>query len=153
MSVVARLKDLSITLPALPPPAGNYVGWVRAGDLIFTSGQLPLVNGAITVSGILGVDVSLEEGYAAARTAAINLLAQLFAALDGDLDRVARVVKVTGFVASAPDFTDQPKVINGASDLIAAVFGDAGKHARAAVGCSALPLGAAVEVEAIIQVR
>lgn len=148
--IEARLKELGITLPQAAAPAANYVPFVTSGHLLFISGQLPMEDGKVAVSGTLGTDVMLENGQRAARLCAINILAQANTAL-GDLDRVRRVVRLGGFVASANGFTDQPKVVNGASDLMVEVFGDAGRHARAAVGVNVLPLGAAVEVEAIIE--
>jgi enamine deaminase RidA (YjgF/YER057c/UK114 family) len=144
------LADLGIVLPQAAAPAANYVPFVISGNLLFVSGQLPMENGKIAVSGPLGGGVSLEDGQKAARLCAINIIAQAKAAL-GDLDRVRRIVRLGGFVASANGFTDQPKVVNGASDLMVAVFGDAGRHARAAVGVNVLPLGAAVEIEAVIE--
>ena len=146
-----RLQQLGVTLPAPATPVAAYVPTVRSGDLVYVSGQVPLVDGTPSQLGHLGDDVGLEDGRAAARTCAINLLAALKAEL-GELSRVARVVKVTGFVASAPGFTDQPKVVNAASELFGEAFGDAGRHARAAVGVAALPLGVPVEVEAIVEV-
>jgi enamine deaminase RidA (YjgF/YER057c/UK114 family) len=148
-----RLKGLGIHLPKPAKPVANYVGWVRSGSLVFVSGQLPVVDGKVTVVGLLGRDVALEDGQKAARACAINIIAQVNDATDGDLSRVARIVKLTGFVAGTPEFTDHPKVVNGASDLMAEVFGDRGKHARAAVGVSALPLNAAVEVEAVVELE
>jgi enamine deaminase RidA (YjgF/YER057c/UK114 family) len=147
----ARLREQAITLPTPAAPAANYVAFAIAGDLLTISGQLPLENGALAVKGKLGGGVSLEEGQLAARLCAVNILAQAQAAL-GDLGRIRRCVRLGGFVASTPDFTDQHKVVNGASDLIAAILGEAGKHARAAVGVAALPLDAAVEVEALFQI-
>ena len=149
--VEARMQEQGIWLPTAAAPAGNYVPAVEAGGLLFVSGQLPIVDGAVQYTGRLGEGVSLEDGQEAARLCALNLIAQAKAAI-GDLDRVTRVVKLVGFVASTPDFTDQPKVINGASDLMAAVFDDKGRHARAAVGVASLPLGVAVEVEAVFAV-
>ena len=148
-----RLKELGITLPKPAKPVANYVGFVRTGNLIYVSGQVPVADGKVIVTGFLGRDVSIEDGARAARQCAINIIAQLNEAVDGDLTRIARIVKLTGFVACVPEFTDQPKVINGASDLFGEVFGDRGKHARAAVGVAALPLNAAVEVEAIAEVE
>lgn len=148
MSMTSRLADLGIVLPAAQAPVASYVPAVIEGNLVFISGQLP-VSGDQMVTGHLGGSVSLEEGKQAAQLCALNILAQLSAALDGDLDRVARCVKLGGFVACTPEFTDHPQVINGASDLMLQVMGDAGKHARAAVGVPSLPRGAAVEVEAV----
>jgi enamine deaminase RidA (YjgF/YER057c/UK114 family) len=151
MSIQARLEELGIELPAAAAPVAAYVPVVTTGNLAHVSGQLPFVAGAL-VTGRLGEDVSLEEGTAAARACGLMILAQLEAAL-GSLERVARIVKLGAFVNSAPHFTDQPKVANGASELMAEVFGEAGKHARSAVGVAVLPLGAAVEVDAIVEVR
>jgi len=145
-----KLKSLGITLPQAAAPAANYVPWVISGSQVFVSGQLPMEDGKIAVAGRLGDSVSLEDGQRAARLCAINILAQVQAAL-GDLDRVTRIVRLGGFVASADNFTDQPKVVNGASDLMVDVFGDKGRHARAAVGVNTLPLGVAVEIDAIIE--
>jgi enamine deaminase RidA (YjgF/YER057c/UK114 family) len=147
----ARLKELGIVLPKAAAPAANYVPFVRTGNLVFVSGQLPFENGELKHKGIVGSNVSVEDAVKAARLCALNLIAQLHAAV-GDLDRVARVVKLTGFVASTPTFTEQPRVVNGASDLMVEVFGDLGKHARAAVGVAALPLGVAVEVDGMFEV-
>jgi enamine deaminase RidA (YjgF/YER057c/UK114 family) len=151
MSIDARLAELGIALPQPAAPVAAYVPTVEIGRLLHISGQLPFVDGAL-VTGRLGEDVSLEEGNAAARACGLMLLAQAKAAL-GSLDRVERVVKLGGFVNSTGDFTDQPKVVNGASELMVEVFGDRGKHARSAVGVPALPLGAAVEVDAILAIR
>ncbi|HEY8604973.1 RidA family protein [Tsuneonella suprasediminis] len=151
MSYEARLTELGIDLPVAAAPVASYVAVVVANGMAHVSGQLPFVDGEL-VKGRLGEDVSVEDGAAAARACGLMILAQLKAAL-GSLDRVERVVKLGAFVNSTGDFTDQPKVANGASDLMAEVFGDAGKHARAAVGVPALPLGAAVEVDAIVAVR
>ena len=151
MDVHQTLKDLHIELPEAPAPAANYVPFVRTGNLIFVSGQIAMdANGL--VRGKLGENMSLEDGQKAARLCALNLLAQLNAACGGDLNRVTRIVKLTGFVNSTPDFSQHPQVVNGASDLFAELFGDAGKHARAAVGSSSLPMGVAVEVEGIFEV-
>jgi enamine deaminase RidA (YjgF/YER057c/UK114 family) len=146
-----RLQQLGVDLPAPAAPVAAYVPTVRTGDLVYVSGQVPLVDGTPGKLGRLGDDVGLEDGRAAARTCAINVLAALKAEL-GELSRVRRVVKVTGFVASAPGFTDMPKVVNAASELLGETFGDAGRHARSAVGVAALPLGVPVEVEAIVEV-
>ncbi len=147
-----RLAELGITLPDAPAPAANYVPYVVVGDMVHVSGQISMDGGEL-IRGRLGEDMDIEAGAAAARVCAINLIAQLRNACDGDLDRVVRVVRLGGFVNSAPDFTDQPKVINGASDLMVEVFGEAGRHARAAVGVAALPLGVAVEIEGLFQIR
>jgi enamine deaminase RidA (YjgF/YER057c/UK114 family) len=151
MSIRARLEELGIELPAAAAPVAAYVPVVTTGNLAHVSGQLPFVDGAL-VTGRLGEDVSLEEGTAAARACGLMILAQLEAAL-GSLDRVARIVKLGAFVNSAQHFTDQPKVANGASELMTEVFGEAGKHSRSAVGVPVLPLGAAVEVDAIVEVQ
>lgn len=151
-SIETRLAELGIVLPAPAPVAGNYVPWVVTRGLVFVSGQLPLVDGVLRYQGRLGEDKGLEEGYQAARLCGLNLLGQLRAACGGSLDRVARVVRLGGFVTCAADFTQHPKVINGASDLMAEVFGEAGRHARAAVGCPSLPLGALVEVDGVFEI-
>ena len=150
-TINARLKDLSITLPPATAPVANYVPVVRSGNLLFVSGKICLADGEPVV-GKLGNDVSVEDGAAAARLCGLAIIAQVQKALDGDLDRVKQIVKLTGFVNSTGDFADQPKVINGASDLMVEVFGDKGRHARAAVSAAALPLGVAVEIEAIVEV-
>lgn len=146
------LADLGITLPDAPAPAANYVPFVQSGNLVFVSGQVSMdANGL--VRGKLGENMSVEDAQKAARLCALNLLAQVSAACNGDLNRVTRVVKLTGFVNATPDFNQHPQVVNGASDLMAEVFGDAGRHARAAVGSSSLPLGVAVEVEGIFEIN
>jgi enamine deaminase RidA (YjgF/YER057c/UK114 family) len=150
--VDARLAELGLELPDAPAPAANYVPFVQAGDLVFVSGQISQSKEGL-IKGRLGADMDVAAGAAAARRCGLSILAQVRAACGGDLDRVVRVVKLTGFVNSTGDFTDQPKVINGCSDLMVEVFGDAGRHARAAVSAPALPLGVAVEIEAIVQVR
>jgi enamine deaminase RidA (YjgF/YER057c/UK114 family) len=146
-----RLQELGVSLPAPAVPVAAYVPCVRTGSLVYVSGQVPVLDGKPSHLGHLGDDVDLEDGRAAARTCAVNVLAALKAEL-GELSRVRRVVKVTGFLASTPDFTDHPKVINAASELFGDAFGDAGRHARAAIGVAALPLGVPVEVEAIVEV-
>lgn len=151
MSIEARLEELGITLPAAAAPVASYVPVVIHGNTAYVSGQVSFVDGEL-FKGRLGEDVSLEDGIKAARGCGLMILAQLHAAL-GSLDRVERVVKLGGFVNSTPDFTDQPKVVNGASDLMLEVFGDAGRHARAAVGVPSLPLGVAVEVDAIVALK
>lgn len=148
----ARLKELNITLPEAPTPAANYVPFVRSGNLLFIAGQIPMEGGKPQFIGKLGREFKIEDGQKAARLCALNVIAQARAALGGDLDKVKRCVRVGGFVNSMPDFGDHPQVINGASDVIVQIFGDAGKHARAAVGVAALPRGVATEVEAIFEV-
>lgn len=153
MSLDARLAELGITLPDAPAPAANYVPYVVTGNLIFISGQLPLVDGALTMTGKVGADISVADAAAQARICGINILAQAKAACGGDLSKIARIVKLGGFVACADDFTSHPEVINGASDLMADIFGDDGQHARFAVGTNALPRGTCVEIEAIIELK
>ncbi|MFQ5972259.1 MAG: RidA family protein [Alphaproteobacteria bacterium] len=150
--IEARLAELGITLPEPAAPAANYVPWVLSGNMVYVSGQLPIVDGKPGFLGRLGDDLDIAQGVEAARICGLNIIAQLRAALEGDLDRVVRCVKLGGFVQCAPTFTQQPSVINGASDLMVEVFGDAGRHARYAVGTVSLPLGVAVEVEAIFEV-
>ena len=152
MSLTARLADLGITLPDAPAPAANYVPFVVTGDTVYVSGQIS--NGPDgLITGRLGADMDVDAGAAAARSCALSLLAQVRAACDGDLDRLKRVVKLTGFVNSTADFTDQPKVINGASDFMVEALGDAGRHARSAVSAASLPLGVAVEIEGIFEIE
>ena len=148
----ARLQELGLELPDVPEPAGAYVPATRAGNLIFTAGQLPLEAGELLTTGKVGDAVSEEEAYRAARLCALNALAAA-ATEAGGLDRIHRVVKVTGFVASAPGFNAQPQVLNGASDLIGQIFGEAGLHARSAVGVEELPLDAPVEVEIVAELE
>ncbi len=151
MNVIAdRLVELGLTLPTLAKPAGAYVPAVVTGNLVYTAGQLPWVDGALPATGKVGAEVSADEAHQLARHCALNALAALEGAL-GSLDRVTRIVKVVGFVASAPDFTGQPGVMNGASELLGEVFGDAGRHARSAVGVAVLPLDAPVEVELVAE--
>ena len=152
MTVAARLTELGITLPEPAKAVANYVGWVRTGNLVHISGQLSN-DASGGVKGTVGADVSLEQAQAAARLCGVNLLAQLNEAVGGDLEKVVRVVKLGGFVQAAGDFTAIPGVINGCSDLMVEVFGDKGRHARAAVGVYKLPLGFAVEVDAVIEVQ
>ncbi|MDH5749902.1 MAG: RidA family protein, partial [Rhodospirillales bacterium] len=147
-----RLKELGIELPQAAVPVASYIPFVISGNLVFVSGQLPFRDGEVAYSGKVGGGISLEDGQAAARLCGLNLIAQVRNACGGNLDRVTRVVRLGGFVNCAPDFTDQPQVINGASDLMMEVFGEAGKHARAAVGAPSLPRGAAVEVEGVFEV-
>ncbi len=146
-SISTRLKQMGIELPEPPKPVASYVGFVQHRDMVIVSGQLPLVDGALVTTGLLGDSVSIEEGAEAARICGINLLAQVKMACGGEIDRVVRCLRLGGFVASTPHFTDHPKVINGASDFMGEALGDKGVHARAAVGVAALPLNACVEVE------
>ena len=150
-TIEKRLADLGVTLPAAAAPAANYVPFAKSGNLLFTAGQLPLKDGTLQVAGLLGRDVDTAAGREGAKLCAINILAQAKAAL-GDLEKIVRVVKITAFVASTPDFTEQHLVANGASDFLVAALGERGKHARSAVGMASLPLNAAVEVEAIIEI-
>lgn len=150
MNPEQRLGELGLELPPVAPPAGAYVPAVRSGAYVHTSGQLPLVDGKLVATGKVGAEVSAEQAKELARTCALNALAAVRAEV-GDLGRVRRVVKVLGFVASAPDFTGQPGVVNGASELLGEVFGDAGRHARSAVGVAVLPLDAPVEVELLVE--
>ncbi|GGH33568.1 Enamine deaminase RidA, house cleaning of reactive enamine intermediates, YjgF/YER057c/UK114 family [Cribrihabitans marinus] len=152
MSIEARLESLGVTLPDAPAPAANYVPFVVVGPLVHVSGQISSDESGL-ITGKLGDTMDVAAGAAAARRCAISLLAQVRAACDGDLDRLARVVKLTGFVNSTAEFTDQPKVINGASDFLVEALGDAGRHARSAVSAASLPLGVAVEIEGIFEIR
>ena len=152
MSFEARLTQLGITLPPAPKPVATYIPAVRAGDLLFLSGTGPFKDGAIVYAGKLGKDLTVEQGYEAARLTLLNALAMVRQEL-GTLDRVTRIVRLTGHVASADGFTHQPAVINGASDLLVQIFGDAGRHARLALGAAELPLNMAIELELILQVK
>lgn len=148
--IEARLSELGVTLPDAPAPAANYVPWVISGKTVYISGQISQNAGGL-IKGKLGADLTVEQGAEAAKACAISILAQLKAATGGEIDRMARLVKLVGFVNSTADFTDQPKVINGASDFLVAALGDAGRHARSAVSAASLPLGVAVEIEAIFE--
>jgi enamine deaminase RidA (YjgF/YER057c/UK114 family) len=152
MSIADRLKELGITLPAPPKPVAAYVPAVRTGNLLFISGQLPSEDGKVKYTGKVPADISQDDAYAAARLAVINALAVAQGEI-GSLDKVTRVVRVMGHVASAPGFTGQPAVINGASELLGEIFGERGRHSRAALGAAELPLGACVEVEMILEVE
>jgi len=152
MSFEAKLTEMSIVVPEAPKPVAAYVPAVQVGDIIYTSGQIPFVDGQIKYKGKLGKDVTIEQGYDAARVCVINALAAV-KSLAGSLDNIEKIIKVVGFVNSAPGFTDQPKVINGASELLAEVFGEAGAHARSAVGVAELPIDSAVEVELIVKLK
>jgi enamine deaminase RidA (YjgF/YER057c/UK114 family) len=151
-TVAARLAELGLTLPDVVPPLAAYQPAVRSGAYVFTAGQLPLVDGKLTTTGKVGAEVSPEDAYDLARVCALNALAAVHS-VTGDLDRIARVVKVVGFVASSPDFTGQPAVVNGASELLGEVLGDKGVHARSAVGVAVLPLDAPVEVEIQVELE
>ena len=151
-TIEARLGELNIELPQAAAPAANYVPYVIAGNLVFVAGQVPFWNGELTYRGKVGREFSLEEGQAAARRVGLNIIAQVKAACGGDLDRVVRCVKLGGFVNCPADFTAQPAVINGASDLMVAVFGDRGRHARFAVGANTLPMDVAVEIDAVFEI-
>lgn len=151
--IESKLQELGITLAAPAAPVANYVGFVKSGNMVFVSGQLPLENGELKFKGKVGSEVSVEDAAKAAKICATNILAQVKAACDGDLDRVVRCVKLGIFVNGDASFTDHPKVANGASDLVAEVFGDAGKHSRAAVGSGSLPFGVSVEVDAIFEIK
>ena len=151
-AIETRLKALGVTLPDAPAPAANYVPFVQVGTQVYISGQISRDASGGLITGKLGATMDVAQGADAAKTCAIALLAQLKAACGGDLDRVVRTVKLVGFVNSTAEFVDQPKVINGASDLMVEVFGDAGRHSRAAVGAPSLPRGASVEVEAVFEV-
>ncbi len=151
--IEAKLAELGITLPKPMPPIATYVPFVVSGSLVVISGQLPAVDGKVSLTGKLGGTVSVEQGQQAAQRCFINVLAHLKAAANGDLDRVRRVVRLGGFIACAPDFSDQARVMNGASDLAVAVFGEAGRHARTTIGVAALPLDAAVEVEGMFELQ
>jgi enamine deaminase RidA (YjgF/YER057c/UK114 family) len=149
-TIEKRLSDLGVTLPAAAAPAANYVPFMASGNLVFTAGQLPLKDGKLIATGLLGRDVDVAAGKEAAKQCAVNILAQAKAAL-GDLEKIKRIVKISVFVASSSDFTEQHLVANGASDFLVAAIGERGKHARSAVGVASLPLNAAVEIEAIIE--
>ena len=151
MSISENLKKLNIEIPTAPDPVGAYVAFKKTGKLIFISGQLPIGQDGKPIKGKIGKDLSLEDGQKAAKFCAINILAQVKKAVGGDLDKIKGCIKITGFVNSTDDFVDQPKVINPASELLSAVFGDNGKHARAAVSTNSLPLGVVVEIDAIFE--
>lgn len=151
--IEARLAELGLSVPMAPTPAANYIPWVRTGNLVYIAGQVPVKDGEFRWVGKLGRDYTVEQGQAAAREVALNVLSQLKTALEGDLDRVVRAVKLNGFVNSTEDFTHQPHVINGASGLMIEIFGEAGRHARSAVGVAQLPFGVAVEIDGVFEVR
>lgn len=151
--LMEKLKDLGYDLPQAAPPAANYVPYVVSGNHVFVAGQIPFLNGEKMHMGKLGENFSIEQGQEAARACALNILAQVNAAVDGDWSRVKRCVKLGGFVSCTPDFTDHPAIINGASDLIVAAMGEIGKHARFAVGAPNLPLGVSVEIDAVFEIK
>ena len=151
--VEAKLNEMGITVPDAPAPAANYVPFVTTGNLVFVSGQVPFVDGKLQITGKIGNNATIEDGQAQARICAINLIAQLKVACGGNLDRVKRVVKLGAFVCSADDFHGQPSVVNGASDLMVEAFGEAGRHARFAVGTNALPLGCLVEIDGVFEIE
>ena len=149
--IETRLAELGVSLPDAPAPAANYVPWVISGNMVYISGQISQ-NASGLIKGKLGADLTVEQGAEAAKCCAVSLLAQLKAATGGNIDRMTRLVKLVGFVNSTAEFTDQPKVINGASDFLVAALGDHGRHARSAVSAASLPLGVAVEIEAIFEI-
>tara|TARA_B100001778_G_C18527119_1_gene601743 strand:+ start:287 stop:748 length:462 start_codon:yes stop_codon:yes gene_type:complete len=153
MNLDTKIKELKINLPKAPDPVGAYVASKIAGNFLFISGQLPINEKNILIKGKVGKDLSVEEGYNAAKQCALNIIAQAKKACDGDLNKIKSCLKLTGFVNSTDEFTEQPKVINGASDLISLVFENKGKHVRAAVSVNSLPLGASVEVDAIFEIE
>jgi len=152
MHIEKKLKELSIELPNAPDPVGTYVAFKKVSNLLFISGQLPISNDGKMIKGQIGKDLTLEDGLQASKLCVINILAQAKKALNGDLNNIKNCVKITGFVNSTDDFKDQPKVINPASETLSAVFGDKGKHARVAISANSLPLGAAVEIDAIFEI-
>ena len=151
--VESRLQKIGITIPNAPTPAANYLPFNRTGNLVFVSGQVPFIDGKLEITGTVGKNASVEDAQGQAKVCAINLLAQLKVACNGDLDRVIKVVKLGAFVASADDFFNQPTVVNAASDLMVAAFGDAGQHARFAVSSNALPLNCLVEIDCVFEIR
>ena len=150
--VESRINDLKLTLPDVPKPVAAYIPAKQTGNLIFTAGQLPMVNGEIISKGLLGKDVEIDEANKAARTCTLNALSAIKGVI-GDLDRIKQIVRVVGYVASVPTFTQQPAVVNGASELLLEIFGESGKHARSAVGMAVLPLNASVEIEIMVEVE
>ena len=152
MNIEKKLKELNIELPNAPDPVGAYVAFKKVNNLLFISGQLPISNDGNMIKGQIGKDLTLEDGQKASKLCVINILAQVKKALNGDLNKIKNCIKITGFVNSADDFKDQPKVINPASETLSEVFGTKGKHARVAISANALPLGAAVEIDAIFEI-
>ncbi|MEM8978964.1 MAG: RidA family protein [Pseudomonadota bacterium] len=153
MSIDAKLAELGLTLPNAPAPAANYVPYVKSGSTLYVSGQISMAADGSLITGKVGADLDVEAGAEAAKRCALSLLAQVHAACGGDWNALSRVVKLTGFVNSTPDFTEQPKVINGCSDTLVAILGDQGRHARSAVSAGALPLNVAVEIEGIFELK
>ncbi|MFL2771633.1 MAG: RidA family protein [Rhodospirillaceae bacterium] len=151
-SIQNRLKELGLILPKVEVPVANYLPYTQSGSLIHVSGQLPTLNGALIFTGKVNGSVSIEQGIECARQCAINIVSQVNAACDGDLDRVTSIIRITGYVASPPSFTNHPQIVNGASDCLVSIFGDKGRHTRVAIGCSSLPLDAPVEVDAVFEV-
>ena len=152
MNIEKKLKELNIELPNAPDPVGAYVAFKKVNNLLFISGQLPISNDRKMIKGQIGKDLTLEDGQKASKLCVINILAQVKKALNGDLNNIKNCVKITGFVNSTDDFKNQPKVINPASETLSAVFGDKGKHTRVAISSNSLPLGAAVEIDAIFEI-
>ena len=152
MNVSKKLSELNIQLPAAPDPVGAYVAFKKVGNMLFISGQLPIGSDGKIIKGKIGKELTLEDGQKASKLCVINILAQAKKAMNGDLDKIKNCIKITGFVNSSDDFRDQPKVINPASETLSAVFGDKGKHARVAISANSLPLGAAVEIDAIFEI-
>ncbi len=151
MEIEKKMRGLGLELPEVPKPVASYVPAVRSGNYVYTSGQVPFVKGELMHRGKLGGDLTIEQGYECARVTALNCLAAVKSVTD-DLDRVKQIVRVTGFINSAPGFTDQPKVLNGASDLLVEIFGERGKHSRLAIGTSELPLGAPLEIDMVVEI-
>ena len=152
MNIIKKLSELNIQLPIAPDPVGAYVAYKKVSNMLFISGQLPIGSDGKMIKGKIGEELSLEEGQKASKLCVLNILAQAKKAMDGDLDKIKNCIKITGFVNSSNDFIDQPKVINPASETLSEVFGIKGKHARAAVSANSLPLGAAVEIDAIFEI-
>lgn len=152
MEIEKRIKSLGLELPEVPKPVASYVPALKSGNYVFTSGQIPFVKGELKYKGKVGKDLTLEEGYECAKMTVLNCLAAIKSVIE-DLDRIKQVVRVTGFINSAPGFVEQPKVLNGASDLLVQIFGERGKHSRLAIGVSELPLGAALEIDLIVEIE
>ena len=152
MNALENIKKLNLEIPDAPAPVGAYVAFKKVGNLLYISGQLPISNEGKIIKGKIGKDLTLEDGQKASKYCAINIIAQLKKALNGDLDKVKNCIKITGFVNSTDNFTDQPKVINPASEILSTIFGNKGKHTRAAVSSNSLPLGAAVEIDSIFEI-